>query len=155
MIIIIVIIIIIIHCFNAHFPGKPGLACGPLEIRDFDAQFLRARSPSWDKRGRNAYLFASTETPEGLKTPFLRWLFDASAPSTNNNRVRLLFEMRLLLFRLERLDHLAAKFKLKCDIHEAWSRGKEDMLQAQDFKKCRLSDLKVMTIAWSHDSLVS
>lgn len=49
--------------------------------------------------------------------------------------------------RLERLDHLAAKFKLKCDIHEAWSRGKEDMLQAQDFKKCRLSDLKVMTKA--------
>jgi len=49
-------------------------------------------------------------------------------------------------FRLERLDHLAAKFKLKCDIHEAWSRGKEDMLQAQDFKKCRLSDLKVMMI---------
>jgi len=52
--------------------------------------------------------------------------------------------------RLERLDHLAAKFKLKCDIHEAWSRGKEDMLQAQDFKKCRLSDLKVMTMASVH-----
>ena len=49
-------------------------------------------------------------------------------------------------FRLERLDHLAAKFKLKCDIHEAWARGKEDMLQAQDFKKCRLSDLKVTMI---------
>jgi actinin alpha len=46
--------------------------------------------------------------------------------------------------RLERLDHLAQKFKLKCDIHEAWARGKEDMLQAQDFKKCRLSDLKAL-----------
>lgn len=48
------------------------------------------------------------------------------------------------LQRLERLDHLAQKFKHKCDIHEEWSRGKEEMLQAQDFKKCRLSDLKAM-----------
>jgi actinin alpha len=48
------------------------------------------------------------------------------------------------LQRLERLDHLAQKFKHKCDIHEEWSHGKEDMLQAQDFKKCRLSDLKAM-----------
>jgi len=50
----------------------------------------------------------------------------------------------MLLYRLERLDHLAQKFKLKCDIHEDWSKGKEGMLQAQDFKKCRLSDLKVL-----------
>jgi actinin alpha 1/4 len=48
------------------------------------------------------------------------------------------------LQRLERLDHLAQKFKLKCDIHEEWSVGKEDMLQAQDFKKSRLSDLKAL-----------
>ena len=45
--------------------------------------------------------------------------------------------------RLERLDHLAQKFKHKCDIHEEWSYGKEDLLQAQDFKKCRLNELKV------------
>jgi len=48
------------------------------------------------------------------------------------------------LQRLERLEHLAQKFKLKCDVHDDWSRGKEAMLQAQDFKKCRLSDLKAM-----------
>ena len=48
--------------------------------------------------------------------------------------------------RLERLDHLAQKFKHKCDIHEEWSYGKEDMLQAQDFKKCRLNELKVRTL---------
>lgn len=46
-------------------------------------------------------------------------------------------------FRLERLDHLAKKFKHKCDIHEEWAYGKEDMLQAQDFKQCRLNELKV------------
>lgn len=48
------------------------------------------------------------------------------------------------LQRLERLEHLAQKFKQKCDIHEEWSFGKEEMLQAQDFKKCRLSDLKAL-----------
>ncbi|ESO12433.1 hypothetical protein HELRODRAFT_93275 [Helobdella robusta] len=48
------------------------------------------------------------------------------------------------LQRLERLEHLARKFKQKCDIHEEWSLGKEDLLQAQDFKKCRLSDLKAL-----------
>lgn len=48
-----------------------------------------------------------------------------------------------LSHRLERLDHLAQKFKHKCDIHEEWSYGKEDLLQAQDFKKCRLNELKV------------
>ncbi|XP_013386575.1 alpha-actinin isoform X1 [Lingula anatina] len=56
------------------------------------------------------------------------------------------FEEWLLseLQRLERLDHLAQKFKHKCDIHEEWAFGKEDMLQSQDFKKCRLNELKAM-----------
>jgi actinin alpha len=56
------------------------------------------------------------------------------------------FEEWLLseLQRLERLEHLAAKFKHKCDIHEEWSYGKEDLLQAQDFKKCRLNELKAL-----------
>lgn len=56
------------------------------------------------------------------------------------------FEEWLLseLQRLERLDHLARKFRNKCDIHEEWSIGKEDMLQTQDFKRCKLSDLKAL-----------
>lgn len=56
------------------------------------------------------------------------------------------FEEWLLseLQRLERLDHLAQKFKHKCDIHEEWSYGKEELLQAQDFKKCRLNELKAL-----------
>jgi len=48
------------------------------------------------------------------------------------------------LQRLERLEHLAKKFKNKCDIHEEWSTGKEDMLRLEDFKKCRLTDIKAM-----------
>ncbi|CAN0246278.1 unnamed protein product [Lampetra fluviatilis] len=33
--------------------------------------------------------------------------------------------------RLERLDHLAEKFRQKCDIHEAWGSGKEESLQEE------------------------
>lgn len=56
------------------------------------------------------------------------------------------FEEWLLseLMRLERLDHLAKKFKHKCDIHESWSEGKENLLEAQDFKRCKLNDLKAL-----------
>ncbi|RUS72991.1 hypothetical protein EGW08_019239 [Elysia chlorotica] len=56
------------------------------------------------------------------------------------------FEEWLLseLQRLERLDHLAQKFRHKCEIHEEWAAGKEDMLQSGDFKRCRLNELKAM-----------
>lgn len=48
------------------------------------------------------------------------------------------------LRRLERLDHLAQKFRHRCEIHEDWAEGKEEMLQSQDFKRCRLNDVKAM-----------
>ncbi|XP_050407376.1 alpha-actinin, sarcomeric isoform X1 [Patella vulgata] len=56
------------------------------------------------------------------------------------------FEEWLLseLQRLERLDHLAQKFRHKCEIHEEWAVGKEDMLESRDYKKCRLNELKAM-----------
>jgi hypothetical protein len=38
---------------------------------------------------------------------------------------------------------LALKFKHKCDNHEEWASGKEEMLRSQDFKKLRLNELKV------------
>lgn len=46
--------------------------------------------------------------------------------------------------RLERLEHLAQKFKHKADTHEEWTRGKEEMLQSQDFRNCRLYELKAL-----------
>jgi hypothetical protein len=46
--------------------------------------------------------------------------------------------------RLERLEHLAQKFKHKCDTHEEWAVGKEDMLKSQDFKRYKLNELKVL-----------
>ncbi|XP_045479965.1 alpha-actinin, sarcomeric isoform X1 [Harmonia axyridis] len=56
------------------------------------------------------------------------------------------FEEWLLseMMRLERLEHLAQKFKHKADAHEEWTRGKEEMLQSQDFRQCRLNELKAL-----------
>ncbi|XP_052341453.1 alpha-actinin-1 isoform X8 [Oncorhynchus keta] len=46
--------------------------------------------------------------------------------------------------RLERLDHLAEKFRQKAAIHEAWTEGKEEMLQARDFETASLSEIKAL-----------
>ncbi|CAG7835763.1 unnamed protein product [Allacma fusca] len=56
------------------------------------------------------------------------------------------FEEWLLaeMIRLERLEHLAQKFKHKSDIHEEWTKGKEEMLQSQDFRHCKLNELKAL-----------
>ncbi|XP_059350410.1 alpha-actinin, sarcomeric isoform X2 [Daphnia carinata] len=56
------------------------------------------------------------------------------------------FEEWLLseMMRLERLDHLAQKFKHKSDIHQGWTQGKEEMLSSQDFRSCRLPELKAL-----------
>ncbi|XP_049918857.1 alpha-actinin-1 isoform X3 [Epinephelus moara] len=46
--------------------------------------------------------------------------------------------------RLERLDHLAEKFRQKAAIHEAWTEGKEDMLQKRDYESASLSEIKAL-----------
>ncbi|KPP60863.1 hypothetical protein Z043_121098 [Scleropages formosus] len=46
--------------------------------------------------------------------------------------------------RLERLDHLAEKFRQKATIHEGWTAGKEDMLQQKDFETASLSEIKAL-----------
>ncbi|XP_075464388.1 alpha-actinin-4 isoform X1 [Ascaphus truei] len=46
--------------------------------------------------------------------------------------------------RLERLDHLAEKFRQKASIHEAWTEGKEVMLKQKDYESATLSDIKAL-----------
>ncbi|KAG7277083.1 hypothetical protein CRUP_031296 [Coryphaenoides rupestris] len=46
--------------------------------------------------------------------------------------------------RLERLDHLAEKFRQKAAIHEAWTHGKEEMLQHRDYETASLSEIKAL-----------
>lgn len=56
------------------------------------------------------------------------------------------FEEWLLseMMRLERLEHLAEKFRRKCKIHEEWAHGKEEMLGSGDFKRSQLYELKAL-----------
>ena len=49
-------------------------------------------------------------------------------------------------FSLERLEHLAEKFRRKCAMHEEWSNGKEEALQSPDWKRATLYQLKVIII---------
>lgn len=51
----------------------------------------------------------------------------------------LLIEMR----RMERLDHLAEKFRHKCNIHEQWTSGKDAYLSRDDYSNASLSDVLV------------
>jgi len=45
------------------------------------------------------------------------------------------------LRKLERLDHLAMKFKIKCDNHEEWSKGQDEYLKANDIEGEMLATL--------------
>lgn len=64
------------------------------------------------------------------------WIYSGRIPN-----FRLIYSV---IPRLERLEHLAKKFKHKADIHEDWTRGKEEMLQSQDFRHCKLNELKAL-----------
>ncbi|KAK6470688.1 alpha-actinin-4 isoform X2 [Huso huso] len=46
--------------------------------------------------------------------------------------------------RLERLDHLAEKFRQKATIHEAWTEGNEAILTKKDYETATLSDIKAL-----------
>ncbi|KGL80023.1 Alpha-actinin-4, partial [Tinamus guttatus] len=46
--------------------------------------------------------------------------------------------------RLERLDHLAEKFRQKASIHESWTEGKEALLRQKDYEASTLSEVKAL-----------
>ncbi|XP_056140097.1 alpha-actinin-4 isoform X2 [Lampris incognitus] len=46
--------------------------------------------------------------------------------------------------RLERLDHLAEKFRQKATIHESWTEDKEAMLTQKDYETASLSEVKAL-----------
>ncbi|KAG8522640.1 Alpha-actinin-3 [Galemys pyrenaicus] len=46
--------------------------------------------------------------------------------------------------RLQRLQHLAEKFQQKASLHEAWTRGKEEMLSQRDYESASLEEVRAM-----------
>ncbi|XP_062454867.1 alpha-actinin-3 [Rhea pennata] len=46
--------------------------------------------------------------------------------------------------RLQRLDHLAEKFKHKATLHESWTRGKEELLSQRDYEAASLTEVRAL-----------
>ncbi|XP_035312666.1 alpha-actinin-4 isoform X1 [Cricetulus griseus] len=46
--------------------------------------------------------------------------------------------------RLQRLQHLAEKFQQKASLHEAWTRGKEEMLNQHDYESASLQEVRAL-----------
>uniref|UniRef100_A0AC34F3A9 Uncharacterized protein n=1 Tax=Panagrolaimus sp. ES5 TaxID=591445 RepID=A0AC34F3A9_9BILA len=48
------------------------------------------------------------------------------------------------MIRLERLDHLAEKFRRKCELYEEWVAGKEAYLRSNDFRSSNVYQIKAL-----------
>ncbi|XP_069035791.1 alpha-actinin-2 isoform X1 [Lepisosteus oculatus] len=46
--------------------------------------------------------------------------------------------------RLERLDHLAEKFRQKASIHDGWAHGKEQILSQRDYESASLTEVRAL-----------
>ncbi|XP_008145120.2 alpha-actinin-3 [Eptesicus fuscus] len=46
--------------------------------------------------------------------------------------------------RLQRLQHLAEKFQQKASLHEAWTRGKEEVLNQRDYESASLQEVRAL-----------
>ncbi|XP_071219389.1 alpha-actinin-3-like isoform X9 [Salvelinus alpinus] len=46
--------------------------------------------------------------------------------------------------RLERLDHLAEKFKQKCSLHESWTSGTVELLSMKDYESASLLEIRAL-----------
>uniref|UniRef100_A0A4W5JQ53 Actinin alpha 3b n=1 Tax=Hucho hucho TaxID=62062 RepID=A0A4W5JQ53_9TELE len=46
--------------------------------------------------------------------------------------------------RLERLDHLAEKFKQKSSLHQSWTSGKEELLSMKDYESASLMEIRAL-----------
>lgn len=92
------------------------------------------------KNYRNAFGFDTTNV---ISLTHYEVLFDSI---TGLELAEKSFEEWLLseMMRLERLEHLAQKFKHKADAHEEWTAGKEEMLTSQHFRQCKLNELKAL-----------
>lgn len=122
------------------------------KLEEFRAYRRTHKPPRVEQKGRLETNFNTLQTKLRLSNRPAYIPTEGKLVSDINNAWRSLeqaergFEEWLLseMMRLERLEHLAQKFKHKCDIHEEWSQGKEQMLQSQDFRNSRLNEVKAL-----------
>ncbi|KAH7641554.1 alpha-actinin [Dermatophagoides farinae] len=128
------------------------LSTAQKKLEEFRAYRRMHKPPRVEQKGKLETLFNTLQTKLRLSNRPAYMPSEGKTVRDINNAWKGLehaekgFEEWLLseMMRLERLDHLAQKFKHKADTHEGWTQGKEAMLQSQDFRNCRLYEVKAL-----------
>uniref|UniRef100_A0A6F7Q068 Alpha-actinin, sarcomeric n=1 Tax=Haemonchus contortus TaxID=6289 RepID=A0A6F7Q068_HAECO len=122
------------------------------KLDDFRNYRRHEKPPRIEDKGRLETLFNTLQTRLRLSNRPAFLPRDGHLVKDINNAWKNLedsekgFEEWLLseIMRLERLEHLAEKFRRKCALHEEWSHGKEEALRSQDWKSCGLYKIKAL-----------
>ncbi|KRX89673.1 Alpha-actinin, sarcomeric [Trichinella pseudospiralis] len=101
-------------------------------LNEFRQYRRREKPPRIEQKGRLETNFNTLQTKLRLSNR------PAYLP-TEGKMIQMAFD-----YRLERLEHLAEKFRRKCAIHEEWAQGKEQMLASGDYKGSYLYELKAL-----------
>ncbi|VDK74202.1 unnamed protein product [Litomosoides sigmodontis] len=122
------------------------------KLDDFRNYRQREKPPRVEEKGNLETIFNTLQTKLRLsnRPPFLpregHLIKDISAAWRGLEDSEKGFEEWLLseMMRLERLEHLAEKFRRKCALYEEWAFGKEDALRSSDWKSCGLYKIKAL-----------
>lgn len=122
------------------------------KLEDYRNYRRREKPPRIEDKGRLETLFNTLQTRLRLsnRPAFLprdgHLIKDINAAWAGLEDSEKGFEEWLLseIMRLERLEHLAEKFRRKCALHEEWAHGKEDALRSNDWRSCGLYKIKAL-----------
>ncbi|GMT10757.1 hypothetical protein PFISCL1PPCAC_2054 [Pristionchus fissidentatus] len=122
------------------------------KLEDYRNYRRREKPPRIEEKGRLETLFNTLQTKLRLsnRPAFMpregHLVKDIDAAWSKLEDSEKGFEEWLLseIMRLERLEHLAEKFRRKCAMHEEWSNGKEEALRSNDYKSSGLYKIKAL-----------
>ncbi|XP_065832776.1 alpha-actinin-like [Oscarella lobularis] len=141
--------------------SQPTLVDTQDKLESFRGYRVTEKPPKAEEKGRLETNFNTIQTRLRLskRPPFMptegRLVSDIASAWRRLEASEKTYEEFLLseLRRLERLEHLAAKFNHKADIHESWTSGKEETLQADDIEGANLAS--VLALIKQHEAFES
>uniref|UniRef100_A0A915B2A6 Alpha actinin n=1 Tax=Parascaris univalens TaxID=6257 RepID=A0A915B2A6_PARUN len=122
------------------------------KLEDFRNYRRREKPPRIEEKGKLETLFNTLQTKLRLsnRPAFMptegHLIKDINAAWRGLEDSEKGFEEWLLneMMRLERLEHLAEKFRRKCNLHEEWAQGKEEALRSLDWRSSGLYKIKAL-----------
>jgi actinin alpha len=122
------------------------------KLEDFRTYRRREKPPRIEEKGKLETLFNTLQTKLRLsnRPAFLptdgRTIKDINGAWQGLEQSEKGFEEWLLseMMRLERLEHLAEKFRRKCALYDEWANGKEQALRSTDYKSCGVYQIKAL-----------